>query len=93
MIEFQGQRAVFTQVAAVEDAEPLLAWLLRTPGASVDLARCTHLHPANLQVLMAAATAVCAGPEDPALAAWIQSALQHTAEAPAGAAAPPPGET
>jgi hypothetical protein len=77
MIEFQGQRAVFSQVVGVEDAEQLLAWLLRTPGAHADFQYCTHLHPANLQVLMAAATPVCVWPEDPALAAWLRSALRQ----------------
>jgi len=78
MIEFQEQRAIFTDVVGVEDAEELLAWLLRTPGARADFQHCTHLHPANLQVLMAAATPVCAWPEDPALAQWLQSALLQT---------------
>ena len=83
MIEFQGQRAVFTRVVGVEDAEELLAWLLRTPGACADFQHCTHVHPANVQVLMAAATPVSAWPEDAALAQWLRGALQQTPSPPA----------
>ena len=77
MIEFIEERAIFTQVVGVEDAEALLAWLQSTPTAVADFQHCSHLHPANLQVLMAAATPVCAWPEDQLLAAWLKSALQE----------------
>lgn len=76
MIEFQDNRAIFAQVVGVDDAEGLLAWLQNTPDALADFQSCTHLHPANLQVLMAARTRVCAWPEDQALAGWLKSALQ-----------------
>ena len=64
-------------VVSVEDAEGLLEWLLKRPAAKVDLAGCTHLHPANLQVLMAAGCAVKALPLDQGLAAWVASALMQ----------------
>jgi hypothetical protein len=75
-IEYKKNRAVFTDVVSVEEAETLLEWLQKKSAAKVDLAACTHLHPANLQVLMAAKTVVSAWPRDPALATWLRSALQ-----------------
>jgi hypothetical protein len=86
MIEFREERAIFTKVVGVEDAEALLAWLQGTPAAVADFQHCSHLHPANLQVLMAAATPVCAWPEDQFLAGWLKSALQEkTLPQPSGA--------
>jgi hypothetical protein len=75
-VEFMKDLATFREVVSVEDAETLLEWLQNRPGAKVDLSACTHLHPANLQVLMAAKTAVSAWPADPDLAAWLKPALE-----------------
>ncbi|SMF97815.1 hypothetical protein SAMN02949497_4826 [Methylomagnum ishizawai] len=75
-IEFTQDLATFHGVIGVEDAETLLEWLQNRPRAKVDLSACTHLHPANLQVLMAAKTAVGAWPTDPGLAAWLKPALE-----------------
>jgi len=74
-VEYKGSRAVFSDVVGVADAEALLEWLQGKTGASVDLAACTHLHPANLQVLMVAQPAVDAWPTDATLATWLQSAM------------------
>ncbi len=60
----------------VEDAELLLEWLLKHPRGRLDLAACTHLHAANLQVLMAAQPQIAAWPRDATLAAWLQTALK-----------------
>lgn len=74
-LEFQKKQVRFNGVVGVEEAENLLAWLQKKPGASADLSACEHLHPANLQVLMATATPVKAWPADPILACILQSAL------------------
>ena len=74
-VSYKKNLVQLTDVVSVEDAEGLLEWLLKKPAARVDLSGCTHLHPANLQVLMAAGCAVKALPLDPALAAWVASAL------------------
>ena len=74
-IEFRKSLAVFRDVVSVEEAEGLLEWLQKKPSAKVDLASCVHLHPANLQVLMAAGATVTAWPQEAALAGWIKSAL------------------
>jgi hypothetical protein len=74
-IEFKKSLATFKEVVSVEEAETLLEWLQKKPGAKVDMSSCEHLHPANLQVLMAAAPTITAWPKDAALAEWIKSAL------------------
>lgn len=74
-IEFSKKTARFVDVAGVEEAERLLGWLQSNPKGKVDLSGCSHLHAANLQVLMAARPAIAAWPGDASLAAWLRSAL------------------
>jgi len=75
-IQFKGRSAVFRDGVGVDEAEGLLEWLQKRPTARIDLAACSHLHPANLQVLMAARVTVLAWPETPDLRAWLESALK-----------------
>ena len=75
-IEFKKQKAVFRGVVAVEEAEALLEWLQDKPAAKADLSTCSHLHTANLQVLMAAKTKVASWPSDSGLRAWLEAALK-----------------
>jgi len=74
-IEYSKKRVVLRDIISVDEAEALLEWLQNKPAASVDLAACTHLHPANLQVLMAAGSRVCAWPKDAQLRGWLETAL------------------
>ena len=74
-IEFQKKAAVFLGTVGVDEAEGLLEWLQKKPKARVDLAACTHLHPADLQVLMAARPIVSQWPEDVSLRAWLEPVL------------------
>jgi hypothetical protein len=74
-IEYKKNQAVFAGVASVEEAEPLLAWIQERKSPKVSLRACTHMHPANLQVLMAAKATVIDWPEDETLSAWARSAL------------------
>jgi len=74
-IEYQKKVAVFRDLVGVDEAEGLLEWLQRKPAAGVDLGPCTHLHPANIQVLMAAGVRVVAWPQVPDLRAWLEPAL------------------
>jgi hypothetical protein len=76
-IDYKGEQAVFRDVVSVEEAEGLLGWLQNNPAAKVDLSACTHLHPANLQVLMAAKTRIAAWPDDANLRAWLENALSE----------------
>jgi hypothetical protein len=75
-IEFKKQTAVFRASVTVEEAEVLLEWLQNKPAAKVDLSACSHLHTANLQVLMAAQTKVASWPTDPDLRAWLETAMK-----------------
>jgi hypothetical protein len=74
-IDYDRNRAVFSEVVGVGEAEALLQWLQANASAQVDLAACTHLHPANLQVLMVARPQISAWPADTGLATWLASAL------------------
>ena len=76
-IEFRKKSAVFQEVVGVDEAEGLLEWLQKKPAARIDLAACTHLHPANLQVLMAARPAIAAWPEAQELRAWLEPVLKR----------------
>ncbi len=79
-IEFKRSSAVFRDVVSVEEAEGLLEWLQRKPTAKVNLASCSHLHTANLQVLMTAGPAVSSWPENSDLRAWLEAALNRGVE-------------
>lgn len=74
-IDYRDNEVVFTGMVGVEDAEVLLAWLQDRSGVSADLAGCEHLHPANLQVLMAAAVRVAAWPAPGPLDTALRSAF------------------
>jgi hypothetical protein len=77
-IEFKRNRVVFRDVVRVEEAEALLEALQKKPATKVDLAGCTHLHTANLQVLMVAKPCIDGWPDDSELRAWVKSALEPT---------------
>lgn len=74
-IEYKKKVVVLTDIVNVDDAEGLLEWLQDKPSAKVDLSACTHLHPANLQVLMAARCRVTHWPQDAGLRTWLETAL------------------
>lgn len=76
-IQFLARSARLTEVVTVEEAESLLQWILAHPKGRLDLSRCTHLHAATLQVLLALRPPVSSLPEDAALAAWLAPALTH----------------
>jgi hypothetical protein len=80
-MEFHDKKVILSGAVGVEDAEALLKWLQKRPYARVVFSHCTHVHPANLQVLLAAGVAVSAWPEDEALASWLRSIFQSEASA------------
>jgi hypothetical protein len=75
-ILFEKNLARFCDAASGEEAEGLLEWLQKWPAAKADLSECSHLHPANLQVLLAAGTRVAAWPNDLGLSAWLKTVLR-----------------
>lgn len=74
-IDYLEDAALFRDVVSVEEAERLLEWLQQHATPRIDLSACTHLHPANLQVLMAAGSRVDAWPAEPGLGDWLKTAL------------------
>ena len=74
-IHYQKNKAIFDGNASVEEAEDLLQWRQSHPTGELDLADCTHLHAAVLQVLMAAPVAVQVWPQDDDLTVWLRAAL------------------
>jgi hypothetical protein len=76
-IEFKKNQAVFHDVVSVEETECLLEWLQKKSVAKVDLSECSHLHPANLQVLLAAKAKIVAWPKNAELRAWLETVFKH----------------
>ena len=75
-IEYKNSQAIFTETVSVDEAEGLLGWLQKKTSAKVNLSECTHLHPANLQVLMAARATASKWPKDLQLRNWLESAFK-----------------
>lgn len=75
-IVYEKKKAIFAEQVSVEEAEGLLEWLRANPKAKLDLAACTHLHTAILQVLMAAKPHISVWPKDAGLALWIKGAIE-----------------
>lgn len=75
-ISYTDTAATLTDIVTVEDAEPLLTWLQANPDGELDLAGLTHLHAANLQVLMAAKPKISAWPQDDSLSLWLSRSLK-----------------
>jgi hypothetical protein len=75
-IEYKKNQVVFRDIASVDEAEGLLEWLQNKPAAKVDLGACTHLHPANLQVLLAANSRIAVWPKDAKLRVWLETILK-----------------
>jgi hypothetical protein len=72
MLICEGAVARIQGAGTVEEAEPLLAFLLGGADRAVDLGACTSLHLALVQVLRAAHPRLVVGPADAALARWIE---------------------
>jgi hypothetical protein len=81
-IRYEGATAHFEGACTVEEAVPLTEWLEATRPAAVDLARCTALHTALLQCLLAAGAPMESAPEDAFLRRWVAPLLARTGEAP-----------
>ena len=75
-IEFKKNRALFRDEVSVEEAEGLLEWLQKRPTAKVDLSACSHMHTADLQVLMTAKAHISGWPKNAELCAWLEPVLK-----------------
>ena len=79
-LSYKRNVAVFADAVGVEEAEGFLAWLQKHKKPRLDLSACTHLHAAQLQVLMAARVPVAAWPQDESLTAWLKTVLGQVPE-------------
>jgi len=75
-VEYKKKSVQLIDDVGVDDAEALLQWLQANPKATINLSRCTHVHAAVLQVLMAAGMTVTSWPQDSQLDGWLRPALQ-----------------
>lgn len=73
--DFTKNTATAGESCTVEDALPLLEFLIANRSAKVDLGPCTNLHTAVLQVLLAAKPKITALPQDAFLARWMAQVL------------------
>jgi len=74
-IEFRKRKIYFTGIVDIEEAEGLINHLQGKSGLTAVFSECEHIHPANLQVLMAAGVKVTAWPKDEALSNFLKSGL------------------
>lgn len=70
-IRYDDARAMLEGWVGVEEAEALAAWLKEAPGRGLDLAGCTQVHSAVLQVLLALRPVLLAPPPEATLAAAL----------------------
>lgn len=69
-LQLHDDGAVLTGLVSIEQTEPLLAWLLAHDGP-VDMADCSHVHPAILQLLFCAGARITPLPVAASLRAWL----------------------
>jgi hypothetical protein len=74
-LRFTKQVAYLEDSCGLDEAEPLLEWLLEHPSGKVNLKTCRGLHTAVLQVLLAAAPTVTVKPVDEEFARWLPAPL------------------
>ena len=77
-IRYLKKHAALEGVVTVEDAEALTQWLQLQAVPAVHLGKCTHLHGAVLQVLLALKPKLCAPPADALLADVLSSSLSSS---------------
>jgi hypothetical protein len=79
-MHLRERSATLSGVISIEQVEQLAAWLgERARPPAINLRRCTHLHTAVLQALMAARVKISVPPEDSFLRAWVMPALECAA--------------
>jgi hypothetical protein len=73
-IRYARAHAHFEARCAVEEALDLVQFLTKHPRAKVSLAKCTGMHGALLQVILALRPAIASLPADPLLARLVGNA-------------------
>ncbi len=73
-LRFTKRTAFLEDSVSVEDAEPLLVWLLENRDGGVNLARCEHFHAAVQNVLVTLRPKISAWPRKKDLKTEFQAA-------------------
>jgi len=74
-IRYNDQTAVMDGVCTIEEVEGLIAFLERTPRASVSMSACEHVHTAILQVLLGHRVTLVGDVPSPFLWKWVAPLL------------------
>ena len=75
-ITYQKKRTVLSGVCTVEEADTLLAWLLKNPSREVDVTQAEHLHMAVVQALLSQSAPVTGQPVNPFFAHHVRPQLE-----------------
>ncbi|MGL4604896.1 MAG: hypothetical protein ACRCU9_12190 [Iodobacter sp.] len=74
-VQYSKQQAILSGICTVEEAEPLLAWLIAHPKGGVSIKEADHLHMAVLQALLALRPRITAPAEDAFFARYVMPCL------------------
>ncbi|QQP91742.1 hypothetical protein IGS68_11290 [Skermanella sp. TT6] len=74
-VRFADGTIILEGECQVDEAEPLLEFLLADPGAPVDWAGCTYLHTSLIQVLLAVRPRVINSPQSEFVLKWVVPTL------------------
>lgn len=80
-IAYHQTCAVLSGICTVEEADGLLAWLIKHPKHEVDLSGAEHLHTAVVQALMALAPRLIGQPADDFVARYLLPQLGRSGPA------------
>jgi hypothetical protein len=70
-LEHERNEILFVDVCGAEEALPLVDLLSTIERPTINISRCTHMHAAVLQTLVAYKPSLSAGPTDTFLQRWI----------------------
>jgi hypothetical protein len=74
-LRLEGNEIWLIDVCGAEEALEFVDLLLKAERPTINLSRCTHLHAALLQTVIAFKPAVSAQPTEPFLQKWISPML------------------
>jgi hypothetical protein len=74
-LRLEGSEVWLIDVCGAEEALEFVDLLLKAERPTINLSRCTHLHAALLQTVIAFKPAVSAQPTEPFLQKWISPML------------------
>jgi hypothetical protein len=79
-IIYQDNIAILNNHCDIGEAEELLEWLIKNPGAAVDFSCCEHIHATILYILIATKPNILAYPNDEGFKLWLENVPFKTKE-------------